>query len=271
MSNSVQEFLNQIWTFAPRVIMAIVVAIVGILISKMVAGMLRKLLKKVKIDKFGEKLNDIDFIQKANVKIELSAILSKVVYYFMALIFMIMASDILAMPAISNLFSDVFTLIPKLLVGFFILIFGVLLSDMLRKLVETTLTSLGIPSAKIVGSFLFYFLLINVVVVAIAQAEVNTDFLQQNISILIAGVVLAFAIGYGLASKEVMLNFLASFYSKDKVSIGDVVVVEDEEGEVIDIDKTSVTIASNGKRVIFPLSTLLSQKVTILTNKRLNS
>ena len=271
MTSSVQQFLNQIWAFAPRVIMAIIIAIVGIIISKFVSKMLRKLLEKIKIDQFGAKLNEIDFIQSANLDIKLSAILSKVVYYFMTLIFLIMASDILAMPAISNLFADLFNLIPKLIVGFFILIFGVLMSDMIRKLVETTLNSIGVSSSKIVASFLFYFLLINVVVVAIAQAEVNTDFLQQNISILIGGGVLAFAIGYGLASKEVMTNFLSSFYSKDKVHIGDFIEIAGEEGEVIGIDKNSITLAANGKKVIFPLSILMSQKVTILNNKRLNT
>ena len=142
---------------------------------------------------------------------------------------------------------------------------------MIRKLVETTLASIGISSYKIVASFLFYFLLINVVVVAIAQAGINTDFLQKNISIFIAGGVFAFAIGYGLASKEVMTNFLSSFYSKDKVRIGEFVELAGEEGEVIDIDKNSITLAANGKKVIFPLSTLMSQKVTVLDDKRLNT
>ncbi len=271
MTGSLQQFLHQIVEYAPRFIMAFIIAIAGILLSKMISGMLRKLLKKIRIDRFGEKLNEIDFIESTNIKIQLSAILSKIVYYFMVLIFLIMASDILAMPAISDLFKDLFDLLPKLLVGFLILIFGTLLSDMIRKLIATTLESIGISSAKMIASFLFYFLLINVIVVAISQADINTDFLQQNISILIAGGVFAFAIGYGLASKEVMSNLLSSFYTKDKVHIGDFIVIEEEEGEVIEIDKTSVTLISEGKKVIFPLSTILTQKVIILNHKRIST
>lgn len=269
MTDSVTQLLNQIVEFAPRFFSALVIALLGFFIAKVVSKTIKKLLEAIKIDKFGEKLNDIDFISNANLKISLSAIVSKVVYYFLMLIFLIMAADILAMPAITQMFQDLFNLIPKLMVGFFILVFGSLFADMLRKLVETTLLSLGISSAKMVSGFLFYFLLINIVVVAISQAEINTDFLQKNISILIGGGVLAFAIGYGLASKDVMANLLSSLYTNDKFEIGDFISIEGEEGEIMSIDKTSLTIVSEGKKIIIPLSKMMKEKVAVLNHKRL--
>ena len=157
---------------------------------------------------------------------------------------MVGAAELLQMPAISNLVSGFFNLIPKLMVGFIILVFGILLSDAIRGIVETTLTSLGLPSAKMISSFLFYFLFINVVISAIAQAEINTAFLEQNISIVIGGGILAFAIGYGMASKDSVSNFLASFYANGKVAIGDVVELDNVKGEIINMDKNSVTILS---------------------------
>lgn len=271
MTDTLQQFLSQIYSFAPRVIMAIIIALFGLFIAKLLAGAIRKLLEKIHIDKLGQKLNEIDFIEQTNMEIKISGIISKIFYYFLSLMFLIMAADILAMPAISNLLADAFNLIPKLIVGFFILVFGTLMSDMIRKLMETTLASMGVSSAKMVASFVFYFLLINVVVVAISQAEIDTEFLQQNISILIAGAVLAFSIGYGLASKDVMSNFLSSFYSKDKFQIGDVVGIEGEEGEIIDIDRTSVTLASEGKRIVVPMSSFMNKKVTVIDNKRLTT
>ena len=138
---------------------------------------------------------------------------------------MVGAAELLQMPAISNLVSGFFNLIPKLMVGFIILVFGILLSDAIRGIVETTLTSLGLPSAKMISSFLFYFLFINVVISAIAQAEINTAFLEQNISIVIGGGILSFAIGYGMASKDSVSNFLASFYANGKVAIGDLSLI----------------------------------------------
>ena len=271
MTNTLEKLLNQLSDFAPKFMGALLIIILGYIISKILARVVRKILEKIKVDRFGESLNQVEFVSKSNAQIKISVILSKFMFYFLFTFFLIAASDVLAMEAISSLVSGLFNLFPKLLVGFIFLIFGTLLSELLRKILEATLTSLGIASAKMIAMFLFYFLLINVFILAISQADINTDFLQQNISIIIAGGVIAFAIGYGLASKDIVANFLSSLYTKDKLSVGDIVEINGDRGQVISIDKTSVTLASEDKKVIYPLKYFLHEKVAIFTHhKRLD-
>lgn len=266
LSDTLQNLISQIIDFFPRFIGAIILVIIGFIISKLVAGFFRKILQKINIDKFGEKLNEIDFINNANINLKISTVLSKFLYYFLLLFFLIFASEILAMPTISALVVGLFNFLPKLIVAFIFLIFGTLLSELIRSIMEATLLSLGIPSAKIISNVLFYFLFINVIILSIAQAEINTEFLEQNISIIIAGGVFAFAIGYGLASKDVVSNFLSSLYTKDKVNIGDIIEINGDRGQVINLDKTSVTIASSDKKVVYPLKYLLNEKVSIFSS-----
>lgn len=266
MTDTINQMINQFISFAPNLFSAIVILIVGLIISKFVASVTRRFLVKIQVDKFGEKLNEIELIQKSNLTIKLSAVFSKFIYYFLLVFFLVAASDVLNMAAISELVLGLFNLIPKLIVGLIIFIFGMLIAEGIRSVVQTTLTSLGIPSAKIIASVLFYFLFINVIISAIAQAEINTAFLEQNLSIIIGGAVLAFAIGYGLASKDVLANFLSSFYAKDKVEIGDVVTIDNEKGEVIAMDRNSVTIEADDRLIIYPLKVLLNEKVSIHKN-----
>ncbi|MBT8233121.1 MAG: mechanosensitive ion channel family protein, partial [Bacteroidia bacterium] len=97
-----------------------------------------------------------------------------------------------------------------------------------------------------------------------SQAKVDTDFLAQNIHLLIGGIVLAFAIGYGLASKNTMANFLASFYIKNKVNIGQTITLDDLKGKVTEIDKSTLTIVQeSGEKVLFPLSRLNQTNIII--------
>ncbi len=263
MTESLTDLLKQFIGAVPKVAMALAIFIIGYILSKMVAKVVVKFLEKIQIDKFGEKLTEIDIFKKSNLELKLSNIFGKIIYYFLLTFFLVAAADVLSMPAISNLVTGLFNFIPKLIVGFIMLIFGIILADGIRGIVETTLTSLGLPSAKMIASFLFYFLFINVVISAIAQAEINTAFLEQNISIVIGGGVFAFAIGYGFASKDSVSNFLASFYAKGKVAIGDVVELEDIKGEIIDIDKNSVTILSDDRHIIYPLKKLLNERISI--------
>jgi len=260
LTGLIESFISGV----PKFIMAMVITIVGLIVAKIVANIIKKALISVNVDKLGEKLNEIDFIEKSNINIKFSTILSKVVYYVLVLFFLVAATDVLGMPAVSNLVSKMFDLIPKLIVAAIILVVGTLIADALRGVVQSAMESLGIPSARLLASFTFYFLMINIVISALTQAEINTEFLSQNISLLIGGIVLAFAIGYGMASKSTMSNFLASYYSKGKFDVGDTITIDGVSGKIVEMDKSSmILVADSGNKIIFPLNHVSNSKIEI--------
>lgn len=261
ISDAVQGMVKNLFDTVPNVVMAIVIFFIGYIIAKIVAKIIRTALEKIGIDKVAEKLNEIDIVQKANMDIKFSAVLSKFVYYILLLFFTIVSTSVLGIPEVSNLVTDIFTFIPNLIVALIVLVLGTLLADALRGFINTALTSLGISSAGLISSFLFYFLFINVVIVALGQAKIDTSFLSQNISIIIAGIVLAFAIGYGLASKDVMANIVASFYSKDVFQVGQKVTIEGVTGIVNEVSKSSLILKTDTGKVLFPLSQATNTKV----------
>ncbi len=263
-SSVIRELLMSFANGIPKVLMAIVVLIIGSIIAKIIRNMIKKVLIKINIDKIGEKLNEIEIVEKSNIKIKFSTVISKIVYFILMLLFFTISADILAMPAVTDLVSDMIKLVPNLIVAGIILVIGVIFADMLKSIAQTTLESLGIPSARLLASFLFYFLLINIVLTALTQAQIKTEFLSQNISLVIGGVILAFAIGYGLASVGSMSNFLASYYSRGKFDVGDTITIEDVTGKIVEIDKSSlILIADNGNKVILPLSQVTKSKIEI--------
>jgi len=263
MTSAMTGMATQFMSAIPGIISAIVIFIVGMIIAKIVAKIITKFLEKVQIDKLGEKLQEIEMVDKSNVKFKISAVLGKIVYYFLLLFFAVIATDILGMPAVSQIVTDIFNFIPKLIMALIILVIGLLASDAISKIIYTTCNSLGIPSAKLLSTFVFYFLFINIFILALTQANINTEFLSQNISILIGGGILAFSIGYGFASKDIVANLLASFYSKDKFQLGDTITFEGEKGQITNIDRSTLTIQAENKKIVFPLSKLTNQKVEI--------
>jgi len=257
------DLLTKFMAGIPAIFTAILLLVVGLIVSKIVSKIVLKFLESVKIDKLGEKLNEIEMVDKANIKIKISTVLSKVVYYVIMLFFAVAATEALQMPAISNMVSDLITFIPNLIVAMIWIILGLLISEALRKVVQTACNSLGIPSGQMIGNFLFYFLVINVIISALGQAKINTEFLSQNISLVIAGAVGAFAIGYGLASKDNVSNFLASYYSKGKFHVGDKITIEGKTGMISKMDKSSLILRTETGKIIIPLSKLSKENVEI--------
>jgi len=264
LSGTLGKLLNSFIEGVPSFISAIVVIILGMIIARVVANLVKKGLQGIGVDKLGEKLNAIDFVDKANVNIKISTVLSKVFYYVIILMFAAGATDILQMPALSNMVSDAITFIPNLIVALIWLVVGILLADALKNIVQTACESVGIPSAKLISTLLFYFVLINVIISALAQAKINTEFLEQNISLVIGGIVLAFSIGYGFASKDSVSNYLGSFYSKNKFQVGDTISVLGSKGEIVEMDNSTVTLNTGKSTIVMPLSKLSSEVVEIL-------
>ena len=258
------DLIGKFSAFVPRMAVAIIVFLIGWFLAKLLSSILKKVLTTLRVDAIGEKLNEVEFMQENNVSVKISTILCKILYYMVMMIFMIAATDILGVPVISKFVGSIIDYIPKLISALGIVLIGIFISDLIGKIVRTTCESLGIPSAKIISSVVFYLMLVTIIVSALTQADINTDFLASNITVILGAGALAFAIGYGLASRDLVSNYLASFYNKNKVRVGDEIVIENVRGKVVLIDTNSIVVQTNDSAVIFPLSKLTTQKVEII-------
>ena len=261
LSSILGEFLSVI----PSILSAIIVFFIGKLIAKLISKLVSKLLEKIKVDKLTDNLQKIEFIDKLNIDIKLSNIIGKFIYYFLVLIVLVISTDILGMPIVSNMIVDVFNFIPNLLIAFLLLIFGLIIANWLKEIVFTIAKSLGLPSASLLSNLVFYFIFINVIISALVQAKINMEFFSTNISLIIGGVVFAFALAYGLASKNILANIISSFYYKSKYKIGDYIIIGDNEGEICEIDNFNIILCNKNNKIIIPLNKLNNTEVIIKT------
>ena len=262
-SGLLDGMFNDLIETLPKLFKALIVFIIGYLIIKMIAWVIKTVLKKSGIDKLKDKLEEIEIVSKSNIQFVPSTVVSKLIYYLGMLGVILISTDILAVDAITQLIQDIIRLIPNLIVAAIVLIVGLLIGESIRKVVLSTCQSLGIPAAKIIASFVFFFVLINALMIALKKATIPTQFLTDNLTIMFAGIIGAFALGYGIASKSIMSNFLSSYYSKGKINLGDKISLENITGEVIAMDSTTVTVASSSGRTIIPLSKFTEGNITI--------
>ncbi|NBA87293.1 mechanosensitive ion channel [Emticicia sp. CRIBPO] len=258
-----QKLIEQFSTFTSNLIGSLVIVLIGFLMAKLASLILRNVISKIGLDKIGERLNRIDAVKKFNVEIKLSAIAGNIIYIFIVLFFLVTAADKLGVPAISNMFLMLVNFIPKLISASIMILAGVFLADYIRSFIVSVCKSFNVASGKLIGTGVFFFLLLITVIAALGQAGINTTLLESSFNILVAGVVLAFSIGYGFASKEILLNILSSFYSKNKFHEGQIIEVAGVKGEIMKIDNTTLIIKTENAQTIFPLKILQSEKVII--------
>ena len=183
MPKYLEQFLEQLVAALPNFLKAIGLLILGWILAKILSGVFKRLLKAIKVDLLAERLNQIDLIGRSNFNIVPSVVISKFVYYFILFAFLIAATEALQIQAVTELMTNLLNYIPILLSALVVFIIGLFIADSLKKLVHTTCVSLGIPAANLIANVFFYFIFINVLMVTLTQAKINTEFIQDNLSI----------------------------------------------------------------------------------------
>lgn len=263
--NTLQQLFADLLGFLPNLLGALIILLVGWIVARIFAKVLQRILKAIRIDRLAEKLNEIEMVANSDIDIKPSIFLSKLIYYVLMFIFFIAATDALGMKAVSDLMSNILNnFLPNALAAIIVFVIGIIAADFLKKLVKTACDSLAIPASNLIANVVFYFIFLNILIVTLAQLGIDTSFMETNLSVILAGIVMAFSIGYGLASKPVMSNYLASFYSKGRVRVGSVLRINGMEGKVISVDNASIVIKTKDSKVIVPLSRLNTETFEIL-------
>lgn len=261
--NTFQNLINQFVEFVPRIFGSMLILLIGIGVARLAAFVIQRVLDKVGLDKIGNRLNEISIIKQLKTEIKLSEIIAKVLYYYILLMFITAATETLGVAAITEMVSSLVNFIPKLIVAAIMLQVGVLLADALRSAVLSLCQSFNIASGRLLSMIVFGFFLIITIISALGQAGINTELLESSFNLIIGGVIFAFAIGYGVASRDVMANILSSFYTKNKYKEGQVIQIDDIKGEIVKIDTMSLTLRTGDTTTVIPLQALQNKKVEV--------
>lgn len=257
------EMLQRFSAVIPRLLFSLLVLIIGWAIARVAYRVVSKILATLQIDRLTDQLNEIDLVQRTGVSVRLSNIVGRMVYYVILLSFIIFATDMLGVPAITQMVRDLVNYLPALFSAFVLFLLGLFFADLVRGIVQTTLHSMGITSAGLISNAIFYFLLVTAAVSAMSQAKIDTGFIAANVTVLIGVGGLAFAIGYGLASRDLVSNYLAGYYNRNKVRVGDEVRIIGMRGKVVMIDGTSLILQTDDRAIVIPLNKLTTEKVEI--------
>ena len=247
----------------PNILGALFLIVLGWIIAKIFSFLIGKGLTLAGFDKLAEKVKADVIFSKINITLTPSKIVGKFIYWVIILLFFVTASDTLGWTVVSTSIGDLLSYLPKLFSAIVIFVIGFYISTIVRKGLQGVLESLSIASAMIISSFAFYVIMIIITLTALDQAGIDTTILTSNVTIVIGGMLLAFAISFGLGSKEVLTNILSSFYTRKNFEPGQKITLDDVTGVIEKIDGTSCVIKTAKGKTVIPSKLLLMGKVDI--------
>ncbi len=261
---SLLELGRSIMSALPNILGALFLIILGWFLAKLLSFLVKRGLKIIGFDKIIEKVQLEGMFDKVKITILPSQLVARFVYWVILLIFFLTASDTLGWAVVSESISDLIAYLPKLFSGIIIFIIGLYIANFIKRALKGVFDSLNVTSGGFISNFAFYIILIIISLTAIKQAGVDTNIITSNISIILGGILLAFAISFGIGSRTVLSNILSAFYTRNKFKSGQTIEIEDITGTIELIDNTSCIIKTKDYRMVIPVSKLLTENVKII-------
>lgn len=262
-SESLSTIGREIATAFPKIFGAIIILVIGWLTIKIVTFLLKKVLKITKIDALNEKINDMEITGKSDFKIDLSKIVLGFAKWFLILVFLILAADILNFQIISQEIGNLLNYLPKFFSALVLLMVGFYIGSLVKKTVKKLFESFELGGSNLVSNLLFYIIVIFMSITALNQAGVDTTIITNNITMILGAFLLAFALGVGLGTREIIADIMRSFYTRKTYAVGDRIVIGDDEGTIKAIENNSLILETRAGEFVIPIKDVVSQKVQI--------
>lgn len=253
-------YLHRFTESLPNFLLALTLLFVGWLAARFLSAMVIKLLRLVKISSLTKgKVAPPEILSK----IPIPDLIGNLVYFITLLFFIVTASDLLGWQVISNQVNILINFLPTLFSGIFLFAIGYYIANFVSDIIKATTLSIGMAAGRALSGFAFYFILLITSLTALDQIGIDTTIIRSNLVVIIGAVMLAASVSYGIASRDVLSNMLASYFSRRAFTLGQTIKVDDVEGMIIRMESTYVVLQTPTEQVVIPTRELITKKVHI--------
>lgn len=198
----VRAFLIQLGAFLPKLIIAVIILLAGWLLAKAIKLAVVKGLRSVNFNVVTERAGIDGFLQQGGAKTDITGILGALVYWLVILAALMIAFNSMGLGLVTELIGRVALFVPKVIVAVLILAFGAYFSRFIDNAITTYGRNVELDDAQILGRLARYAIMAFVVLIALEQVQVATELIRLSFLILLAGIVLALALAFGLGSRH---------------------------------------------------------------------
>jgi len=207
-----QTALNQLLSFVPAILGALLILLVGGLIAKLIEQLIVKGLKLITLDKIADQIQLSTILSRGGIKRKFSELVGAIIYWIVMLAFVMAALNALNLTVAAELFQQIVSFLPNVIAAVFILIVGAFAAAFLSATVRTATSNAGIAQAHLLGQAVQTVVIIFAAVAALQQLQIQ--FVGEVFLVILGSVALGCAIAFGLGCKDIAGRWVADLISQ---------------------------------------------------------
>lgn len=200
--------LKNLWLgfidFMPSLIGALIVFIIGWIVALAFGKLVAEILKKIRFDQIFEKGGWKGALEKADIKVDASEFIGSIVKWVLMIVFLAAAIEILGFDQLTLfLTADVLPFLPNVIVAAFIFVVAVIIADILEKVVRASVEGVKAGYGSVAGIIVKWSILVFAILAILYQLGIGAMFMADLFRGIVAMIVIAVGIAFGLGGKEV--------------------------------------------------------------------
>ena len=254
--------LGRVIAFLPNLLGAIVILLVGWGIGKLIQALVTRGLRAVHFNDVTERAGINTALQRADVKASPANILGVIAYWFIFLLAVQAAVNVLGITALSNLMSAIVLFLPRVFAALLVLVAGAWAASFLGRITRASASTAGISYSSILGSVVQGAALFFTFAIAFDILGLAFPFLTTAFAIIVGSLGLAAAIAFGLGGREYASDIMAGRELRSVFVPGDHVMSDDMDGTIQDIRPTLTMVRTNKGDVAVQNRDLMNKHAT---------
>lgn len=220
LQQSFTGVIDGIISYLPSLIVAFVLIVVGWLIGLAVAKIVAQI---IRVTKAGELLKNTGFrdvFSRVGISFDPGLFIGSLVKWFIFIIFLITAFDILGLTQVNDFLKTLAGYIPKIIGAVIILITSGIIAEFLKKLVIGSARVANVDFAGILGSLVKWFILVIAILTALFELGIAATFIQTVFTGFIVALALALGISFGVGGYPHVNDFIGNLkkqFKKDNI------------------------------------------------------
>jgi hypothetical protein len=214
IAEPIRQMLTRIMAYLPVLLGALIILIVGWIVAKAIRRLVDWLLKVVRFDVMADKAGISEVIRKGDLKISAGEVVSKLVYWLIMIMVLVMTVDALGLPKTSDVLASLFAYIPRVIAALLVLVVAMFLASFVSGIVSTAAGNAKMPKPELIAGISRWAIIIFAATIALVELGIAPLLVTTTFNIILGGIVLALALAFGLGGKDAAARYLEELREK---------------------------------------------------------
>jgi len=208
LTESFQGLWVGVINFIPSLVVAVLIVIIGWAIGVLLGRVVSQIIKSLKIDDALRKGGVEEFLAHGGISLNVGNFLGALVKWFLMLVFLIAALDVLNLTQVNEFLRSILAYIPQVIVAVLILVAASMIADTLRRIVVSSAMAAGVKSAGFLGTVSKWAVWVFGILVALSQLGIAAVLVHTLFTGFVVALSLAVGLSFGLGGQDAASKIL---------------------------------------------------------------